>query len=115
MPVTSVVGACNPTVRKNVADLFDMANVFRLYTTEDIRGLELCGVLKQVYAIAVGMCDGLGFPASTRASLKNRCLVEMRRILEFLRTHCSCYTELHESTLDSPGGSADFDVTSRAG
>ncbi|KAI6107516.1 6-phosphogluconate dehydrogenase [Pisolithus croceorrhizus] len=53
---------------------------FRCYTGRDPIGLELAGALKNVYAIAAGMADGLGFENNTRASLITRGLAEMTKI-----------------------------------
>ncbi len=53
---------------------------FRAYTSEDIIGVELGGALKNVLAIAVGVADGLGFGANTRAALITRGLAEIMRL-----------------------------------
>jgi len=53
---------------------------FRVYTTPDIVGVELGGALKNVLAIAVGVADGLGFGANTRAALMTRGLAEIVRL-----------------------------------
>lgn len=53
---------------------------FRAYLTEDIVGVELGGALKNVLAIAVGVADGLGFGANTRAALITRGLAEIMRL-----------------------------------
>ena len=53
---------------------------FRAYTSEDIVGVELGGALKNVLAIAVGVADGLGFGANTRAALMTRGLAEIMRL-----------------------------------
>ncbi|KAI6153767.1 6-phosphogluconate dehydrogenase [Pisolithus tinctorius] len=53
---------------------------FRCYTGRDPIGLELAGALKNVYAIAAGMADGLGFENNTRAMLITRGLAEMTKI-----------------------------------
>ncbi len=53
---------------------------FRAYTSEDIVGVELGGALKNVLAIAVGIADGLGFGANTRAALMTRGLAEIMRL-----------------------------------
>jgi len=53
---------------------------FRAYTTADIIGVELGGALKNVLAIAVGVADGLGFGANTRAALMTRGLSEIMRL-----------------------------------
>ena len=53
---------------------------FRAYTSPDIVGVELGGALKNVLAIAVGVADGLGFGANTRAALMTRGLSEIMRL-----------------------------------
>lgn len=52
---------------------------FRVYENNDLIGLELCGTIKNILAIAVGIADGLGLGANTRAALITRGLVEMSR------------------------------------
>lgn len=51
---------------------------FRIYYTDDLRGVGLCGAVKNVIAIAVGLADGLACGANTRAALITRGLSEMR-------------------------------------
>jgi glycerol-3-phosphate dehydrogenase (NAD(P)+) len=53
---------------------------FRIYTSEDLAGVELAGAMKNVLAIAVGIADGLGFGANARAALITRGLAEMMRL-----------------------------------
>ena len=53
---------------------------FRCYTSEDVIGVELGGALKNILAIAVGIADGLGFGANTRAALMTRGLSEVMRL-----------------------------------
>jgi glycerol-3-phosphate dehydrogenase (NAD(P)+) len=53
---------------------------FRVYTSADLRGVELGGALKNVIAIAAGACDGMGFGDNSKASLVTRGIVEMRRL-----------------------------------
>lgn len=55
-------------------------NRFRCYTSEDVIGVELGGALKNILAIAVGIADGLGFGANTRAALMTRGLSEVMRL-----------------------------------
>jgi glycerol-3-phosphate dehydrogenase (NAD(P)+) len=57
---------------------------FRLYTTDDVAGVELGGAMKNVMAIAAGVSDGLGLGESTRAALITRGLAEMVRLGEKL-------------------------------
>lgn len=54
--------------------------VFRVYTTEDMIGAQICGAVKNVLAIAVGASDGLGFGANARCALITRGLAEMARL-----------------------------------
>ena len=53
---------------------------FRVYLNNDLIGVELCGVVKNVLAIVVGMSDGLGFGANARSALITRGLTEMSRL-----------------------------------
>ncbi len=53
---------------------------FRVYTSDDVPGVELGGALKNVIALGVGVSDGLGFGDNTRAALITRGLVEMSRL-----------------------------------
>jgi glycerol-3-phosphate dehydrogenase (NAD(P)+) len=52
----------------------------RIYTTTDLVGVELGGALKNVVAIAAGLCDGLGLGDNAKAALVTRGLAEMRRL-----------------------------------
>ncbi len=54
--------------------------VFRIYRSEDVRGVELCGALKNVMAIASGISDGLELGLNARAALITRGLAEMIRL-----------------------------------
>lgn len=59
----------------------------RIYTTDDLMGAELGGALKNVYAIAAGLCDGLRLGDNAKAALVTRVLAEMIRIGEALGAH----------------------------
>jgi glycerol-3-phosphate dehydrogenase len=52
----------------------------KVETTADVCGVELCATLKNVYAMALGVCDGLGFGTNTKAFLATLALAEMREI-----------------------------------
>ena len=52
---------------------------FRVYTNEDMTGVEICGAYKNIIAIAAGISDGLGFGSNTKASLITRGLNEMKK------------------------------------
>ena len=57
-----------------------MNDVFRVYTTPDMLGMELGGALKNVIALAAGMTDGLGLGDNTKAALITRGITEIGRL-----------------------------------
>jgi len=57
-----------------------MSTSFRVYTQDDIIGVELGGALKNVIALAAGMCDGLGYGDNTKSALLARGLLEISRV-----------------------------------
>ncbi|MDR2606150.1 MAG: NAD(P)-dependent glycerol-3-phosphate dehydrogenase [Oscillospiraceae bacterium] len=61
-----------------------MCSDFRVYTSTDVIGAELCGALKNVIAIAVGISDGCGYGDNTKAMLMTRGLAEVSRLGERL-------------------------------
>lgn len=77
---TAVVAACNDLESaKIVQDIF-MTPFFRVYANDDIIGVELGGALKNIVALAAGICDGAGFGDNTKAALMTRGLVEINRL-----------------------------------
>ena len=60
---------------------------FRVYTSNDVIGVELGGALKNVLAIAAGIADGLGYGANTRAALITRGLAEIMRLGDVMGGH----------------------------
>jgi glycerol-3-phosphate dehydrogenase (NAD(P)+) len=77
---TAVTVACkDPKQAKFMQTLFS-TEYFRVYTGHDLTGVELCGALKNVIAIAAGISDGLGFGLNARAALITRGLAEMTRL-----------------------------------
>jgi glycerol-3-phosphate dehydrogenase (NAD(P)+) len=75
----SVVAMDDHNVAKAIQGIFQ-AELFRVYTNEDIVGCELGGVLKNVIAIASGMADGLGAGDNTRSAVITRGLSEITRM-----------------------------------
>jgi len=67
---------------------------FRVYTTDDVAGVELGGAMKNVIAVAVGVSDGLGFGDNTRAALIARGLAEMTRLGVALGASASTFAGL---------------------
>jgi len=76
---------------------------FRVYTTDDVIGIELGGALKNVIAIAVGAADGLGFGHNARAGLITRGIAEITRLAVHLGGH--------PQTLAGLGGIGDLVLT----
>ena len=79
MPTAVVAAAEEPRVAKRVQKVFT-TGYFRVYTNNDVPGVELGGAIKNVIAIAAGISDGLGFGHNTRAALITRGLAEMTRL-----------------------------------
>lgn len=75
----SVVASASPIVRQLARDAF-ATKYFRLYSSEDLVSVELGGALKNIYAIAAGLADGLGVGQNTKALLITRALAEMSRL-----------------------------------
>ena len=82
LPTAIVSAAEKKKSAEKVQDLF-MSKYFRVYTNPDIKGVELGGALKNVIALASGICDGLNFGDNTRAALITRALNEMSRFVDF--------------------------------
>ncbi|MGB4661150.1 MAG: NAD(P)H-dependent glycerol-3-phosphate dehydrogenase [Mobilitalea sp.] len=79
VPTTIVVGAETKEIARFIQDIF-MTDVFRVYTSPDIIGIELGGSLKNVIALAAGMVDGLGYGDNTKAALMTRGMAEISRL-----------------------------------
>lgn len=77
---TAVVIACADQSRAQALQKIITSPQFRVYTSEDVVGVELGGALKNIMAIAAGVSDGLGFGDNTRAALMTRGLAEMTRL-----------------------------------
>jgi len=81
LPTACVAAFSDPEVAKEVQGIF-RSNVFRVYAHTDIIGVELGGALKNVIALAAGICDGLGYGDNTKAALITRGIVEIARLGE---------------------------------
>lgn len=82
IPTASVAASTNSEAARAVQRLFAMqaAPTFRVYTGRDVIGVELGGAIKNVIAIASGVCDGLGFGDNSKAGLMTRGLTEAIRL-----------------------------------
>ena len=79
IPTAVVVASTDVAAAEKVRDAF-MNPVFRVYTSDDVVGVELGGALKNVLALAAGVCDGMGFGDNTKAALMTRGVVELARL-----------------------------------
>ena len=78
-PAGSVVAAQDGELAAELASVLT-SDRFRVYTNSDLVGVELCGALKNVMALAAGMVDGLGLGDSAKAGIIARGLAEMTRL-----------------------------------
>ena len=77
---TSVTVACKDSNTAAIVQNAFATDYFRVYTSDDVIGVELGGAVKNVIAIAAGMLDGLGLGLNTRAALITRGMTEVRRL-----------------------------------
>lgn len=78
-PAAAVVAADDHELAARIRDFFNTGN-FRAYSVDDVTGVELGGALKNIYAIAAGISDGLGLGDNAKAALVTRSLAEMVRL-----------------------------------
>ena len=79
IPTSIVVGAREQSTAELIQDLF-MNEVFRVYTSPDVLGMEIGSSLKNVVALAAGIADGLGYGDNTKAALITRGIAEISRL-----------------------------------
>lgn len=79
IPTATVAAGNIPQAAKEVQDIF-MTPKFRVYTNPDIVGVEVAGALKNIIALAAGVCDGLGYGDNTKAALMTRGIAEITRM-----------------------------------
>ena len=79
LPTTCVVGAHSRETAETVQKVF-MSQVFRVYSSPDMIGIELGAALKNVIALAAGIADGLGYGDNTKAALITRGIAEISRL-----------------------------------
>ena len=79
LPTSVVIGAKTKKTAEYLQNMF-MNEVFRVYTSPDILGMELGGSLKNVIALAAGIADGLGYGDNTKAALITRGIAEIARL-----------------------------------
>ena len=79
IPTSCVVGSSDKETCEILQDVF-MNQVFRVYTSSDVLGIELGGALKNVIALAAGINDGLGYGDNSKAALMTRGIAEISRL-----------------------------------
>ncbi len=79
LPTTVAAASYDLKAAEAVQDLF-MTDRFRVYTTEDVVGVELGGALKNIIALGAGISDGMGFGDNAKAALMTRGLAEITRL-----------------------------------
>mgnify|MGYP001451159256 FL=1 len=92
-PTTLVSASDDLDIAKKVQSIFSSDNL-RVYTNQDIIGVELGGSLKNVIAIATGICDGIDFGDNTKAALLTRGMAEIIRLGEKMGANPSTFSGL---------------------
>ncbi len=79
MPATATAASTGKSLAEQIQKTFN-SEYFRVYTNTDIVGVELCGAVKNVIAIAAGIIDGIGVGDNAKAALLTRGLAEIKRL-----------------------------------
>jgi len=79
IPSATVIGSGSEAVAAHLQQLLS-SSAFRVYSSTDIPGIEFGGALKNIFALAAGICDGLGLGDNSKAALVTRSLAELTRI-----------------------------------
>lgn len=79
MPTMNVVASEEAGVAEYIQSIFN-SQTFRIYTSDDIVGVELGGSVKNVIALCAGICDGLGYGDNAKAALITRGIAEITRL-----------------------------------
>lgn len=93
VPTTAVAASRDMRLAEAVQEAFS-CDYFRVYTNKDVLGVELSGSVKNVIALACGVCDGLGLGTNTKAALLTRGLVEMARLGKALKADPKTFSGL---------------------
>ncbi|MDN3504955.1 MAG: NAD(P)-dependent glycerol-3-phosphate dehydrogenase [Rhabdochlamydiaceae bacterium] len=102
-PTSVVAGAHSEQVRTLISQIFS-SDYFRVYPNSDMFGVAFGGAMKNIIAIASGICDGLGFGQNAKAAMITRGLHEMRKLAPFKQAQAE--------TLNGLSGLGDLCVTS---
>lgn len=102
MPTTIVSASKDAFAAQEVQKVFS-TKTFRVYTNDDVVGVEMCGALKNIIALATGISEGLGFGDNAKAAIITRGVAEIKR----LGSRMGC----NESTFAGLAGIGDLVVT----
>ncbi|MFT4925835.1 MAG: glycerol-3-phosphate dehydrogenase (NAD(P)+), partial [Phenylobacterium sp.] len=80
LPTAISLASTDPNFSKVISDLLHCEKTFRVYSNEDLIGVQLGGAVKNVIAIGAGIADGIGFGANARVALITRGMAEMCRL-----------------------------------
>ncbi|MCI5840179.1 MAG: NAD(P)H-dependent glycerol-3-phosphate dehydrogenase [Peptoniphilaceae bacterium] len=103
MPTAVVCASNKLEIAKEIQKIF-ATDFFRLYTSDDVVGVELGGSLKNILALSIGIADGIGYESNPKAALITRGLHEMERFAKFMGAK--------EETLMGLSGVGDLILTS---
>src|SRR3989338_8260909 len=76
LPTATVIASDNADFLKKVKEVFQ-TDYFKIFLHDDVIGVEVCGSIKNIAAIATGICDGLGYGDNARGSVVTLGLMEM--------------------------------------
>ncbi len=93
LPATATAASHDPTLAQHVQRLFT-TSWFRVYTNDDVAGVEIAGAAKNVIAVAAGIIDGLKAGDNAKAALLTRGLVEIKRLGEKMGAKPSTFNGL---------------------
>lgn len=93
IPTAVVVASKHKDVALYAQEFF-MTPKFRVYTNEDVIGVELGGAIKNVIALGAGISDGLGYGDNTKAALMNRGIIEIARLGEKMGANAMTFAGL---------------------
>lgn len=93
LPATIVAASGDVALAREVQRMFS-TDRFRVYTNADVIGVELAGALKNVIAIAAGICDGLGYGDNAKSALMTRGIVEITRFGEAFGSESATFNGL---------------------
>ncbi len=94
LPTAVCIASHNNEILNEIKNFFKNAVNFRIYTLNDVKGVELGGSLKNIMAIAAGVSDGLGLGNNARAALLTRGIVEIKRFGEAMGADSQTFTGL---------------------